>query len=122
MKITEKNLPIALALYLTRSDVEQHLWNKTATWRFISGVDKRHPQRTAVCTFADAVAAFLLNEIGDYFGDWVPCSMEQIPNCNNGRIVEVFDTDIKHRTINILSKEELDIMVADGFDPIGYKK
>jgi hypothetical protein len=120
-KITEDVLPIALALYAMRDDVEWHKWDENGTWRFINGTDKRHPILSATCSFSDAVAAFLLGEIGDYFGEWVNATLDQVSSCNNGKIVRVFDTDIKPRLIVAISTDELDILVNNGFNPVGYK-
>ena len=125
-KITEDTLPIALALYIARSDVEKHQWGEHGTWRFISGTDKRHPYQTTTCAFIDAVAAFLLGEISEYFGEWVSETLEQIANCNNGKVIKIVDTDVKCRSANssqplvVISKDELNILVANGFDPIGH--
>jgi hypothetical protein len=119
-KITEDSLPVALALYIERPDVEQHPWNEYGIWRFISGTDKRHPYQTAECTFSDAVAAFLLGEVSDYFGSWISETLEQTANCNNGKIIKVENTDVKRRSITVLSRPELDMLVADGFKPVGY--
>lgn len=119
--ITENVLPIALALYIMRSDVEKHKWDEYGTWRFINGTDKRHPVCNATCTFSDAVAAFLLGEIGDYFGEWVSATLEQIANRNNGKIIKMFDIGVEQRTITVISTDELDILVSKGFRPVGYK-
>ena len=144
-KIAEDTLPIALALYIGRPDIEKHQWDEHRIWRFISGTDNRHPYKTAECTFSDAVAAFLMGEVSDYFGVWVSGTLEQVANCNNGKVVEVDnETDIKNRSITVISQEELDILVisaspllvsvcqrhvigysstmyiANGFSPIGY--
>jgi hypothetical protein len=122
--ITEDSLPIALFLYSIRDDVEKHDWNEEGTWRFVSGVGKRHQIQTATCKFIDAVAAFLLGEISDYFDDWISQTLEQIANCGNGKIVKVVDTKIKCRSdlappLTPISKDEFNILTANGFHAIG---
>jgi hypothetical protein len=118
--ITEENLPIALALYITRDDVEHHDWDEVGTWRFISGVDKRHPYKTAACTFLEAVSAFLMGEIADYYGGWIDHTIEEVPNQNNGRILKVVNSQVKYRNVCPLSRAELDILIVNGFKPVGY--
>jgi hypothetical protein len=119
-KITEDNLPVALTLYITRDDIEYHDWDEIGTWRFISGIDKRHPYRSASCTFVEAVAAFLMGEIAGYYGEWIDHIIEEVPNYNNGKVLKVENSQIQHRNVCPLSRAELDILVVNGFKPIGY--
>jgi len=120
-KVLENNLPIALALYINRNGVVEYPWDEIAIWRLISG-DRHEPVITVKSAFRDAVAAFLMGEVGKYFGDWVSETLEQVGNCNNGKIVKQNDEIIKHRSFTVLSRDELDILIEQGFHPIGYKE
>ena len=119
--VTESTLPIAMALYIVRSGIQVYPWDMIGTWKFINGSGTNHPQQTARCSFSDAVAAFLLGEIGDYYGDWVSRTLEQVTNCNNGSITQISDVTIKNRSICVISQDELDILIADGLNPVGYE-
>lgn len=124
MKITEDTLPMAVALYQTRSDIPMYPLDEISTWHFVSGSGKRAPTKTARCSFFEAVAAFLLGEISDYFGDWVSDSLEQVANCNNGKVVKDHTPSIiKTRLINVMSRAELDKTIETyGIDTVGYNK
>jgi hypothetical protein len=119
--VTESALPVAMALYIVRPGIKVYPWNMVGTWKFINGSGTNHPQQTARCSFSDAVAAFLLGEIGDYYGDWVSRMLEQVTNCNNGSIIKIDDVEIKTRSICVISQDELDILIADGLNPVGYE-
>jgi len=119
--VTESTLPIAMALYIVRDNVKVYPWDAAGTWKFINGLGTNHPQQTARCLFSDAVAAFLLGEIGDYYGDWIGRTLEQITNRTNGSIVKIDDIEIKQRSICVISQSELDILIASGLKPVGYQ-
>ncbi|MFA5767283.1 MAG: hypothetical protein WC919_05145 [Candidatus Paceibacterota bacterium] len=120
--VTESTLPIAMALYIVRPDIKVYPWDECGTWRFINGSGTNHPQQVAGhwALFSDAVAAFLLGEIGDYYGDWVSRTLEQVTNCNNGSIVKVDAAIIKTRSVCVISRDELDMLVAGGLKPVNY--
>jgi hypothetical protein len=118
--VSEQTLPIAMALYITRPGIEVHPWNTISTWKFINGLGTNRPQQTVRCLFSDAVAAFLMGEVGDYYGDWVGKTLEEVTNSNNGSIIKTGDVTIKNRPIVVISQSELDMLVADGLMPVDY--
>ena len=121
-KVSEENLPIALALYINRDGIMIYPWDEVGCWQYRSGSGKNTPVVFVKCSFLDALAAFLMGEISDYFGDWVSGTLEQVGNCNNGHVFKAPPYDeVKHRTITVLSRDELDILVEQGFNPVGYE-